>query len=101
MRDFFDDYGCMICASDERYGANGMCLRCNHNVRSMLHGSARRRLKTTLTRRVDLDLVRQARIAKKLLERFSPEHRAASQRHRMDTAQSSNPVEEMLGPHRE
>src|SRR4029077_14699160 len=98
MRDFFDDYGCMICASDERYGSNGMCFRCYHNVRTMLHGSARRRLKATLARRIDLDLFRRTRLAKRLLGRFSPKSRASSQRRRNDTAQSGNPVDEMLGP---
>lgn len=98
MHNFFDDYGCMICTNNELYGANGMCRHCNANVRSMLRASARRHLKNILSRRVDLDLLRQARLAKKLLRGFSIKNRAASQRRRLDAAHSSNPVDEMLGP---
>lgn len=98
MRDFFDDYGCMICGDDTKYAANGMCLRCNHNVRYMLVSSARRRLKTTLARRIDMGLLRQTRIAKKLLQRIPPVGRAAWRRSRADVFRPSNPVDEMLGP---
>jgi hypothetical protein len=101
MRDFFDDYGCMICSSDERYEANGMCLRCNQKVRGMIEASARRRLKTTLARRLNPDLLRPARIAKRLLRNFSPKSCAASPIHRITGIRPSNPVDEMLGPHRE
>ena len=71
MRDFFDDYGCMICGTDQNYLSNGMCNPCNAKVRRGLLSSARRRLKSTLEQRVDLDFLRQARLAKKLLGRFS------------------------------
>jgi len=101
MRDFFDDYGCMICGTDENYLSNGMCNPCNAKVRRRLLSSARRRLKSTLEQRVDFDFLRQARLAKKLLGRFSVGNRAASQRRRADTARSGNPVDEALGPHRE
>ena len=99
MRNLFDDYGCMICGSYERYEANGMCMRCNHTVRRKLRASARRRMKTGLARRIDMDLLRQTKLAIKLLGRFSPKNRKASQRRRIDTAHSRNPVDEMLTWH--
>ena len=97
MRDFFDDYGCMICGSEEDYEANGMCVRCNQNVRYMLASSARRRLKSTLARRIDMGLLRQARLAKKLLQKTTPMGRAALRRSRACAIRPSNPVDEMLG----
>jgi hypothetical protein len=101
MRDFFDDYGCMICGKEYPYGANGMCRRCYNDVIEKLRRAAKRRLKSKLEQRFDLGLLRQARLAKKLLRRFSPARRADSERHRLDTARSRNPVYEALSPRSE
>jgi hypothetical protein len=41
MRDFYDDYGCMICGgSDGNHYANGMCIVCNGSVRRRLSDCA-------------------------------------------------------------
>jgi hypothetical protein len=98
MRDFFDDYGCMVCGADQGYKANGMCHRCYERIKDKVRASARRRLKSTQEQRIDLDLLRKAKIARKLLARFSAKNRATSERRRIDTARSGNPVDEALGP---
>lgn len=101
MRNMFDDYGCMVCGSDEHHFSNGMCNRCSAKVRRRLVSSARRRLKSSLEQRVNLDLIRQERLAKKLLGRFSPKHRVACQRRRPDVVRLPNPIDEALGPRHE
>jgi hypothetical protein len=97
MRNFFDDYGCMKCGTDQRYLANGMCESCYTNILKKLRRSAVRRLKSKTERHHDIGLIRQAKVAKNLLRRFSPDHRAESERLRMDTAESKNPVDEAQG----
>jgi hypothetical protein len=101
MRYFFDDYGCMVCGEEYEYGANGMCRYCYNDVVQKLRRAAKRRLKSKSEQRFDLGLLRQARLAKKLLRRFSPARRADSERHRLDTARSRNPVYEALSPRSE
>jgi hypothetical protein len=72
MRHFFNDYGCMICKKDHDYGSNGMCTGCCMQVRKRLARSVRMRLKPKAERRFDLGLIRQAKLAEKLLKPFSP-----------------------------
>src|SRR5580704_3559837 len=44
MRDYFDDYGCMLCGERFDYGTNGMCGGCSRNVRRRLWKSLNRHL---------------------------------------------------------
>lgn len=98
MRNFFEDYGCMICGSEQNYGSNGMCRYCYNDVVMKLGRSARRRMKSKAEQRFDLSILRQSRLAKKLLGRFSLKHRAASERRRLDKVPVRNPVYEALSP---
>lgn len=98
MRHYFDDYGCMICGDYKAYAANAMCLNCHNRIRRRMLASAHRRAKSEFQQRIEIDMLRQATIAKRLLGRFSPMHRLSSERHRLDTARSQNPVLEALGP---
>lgn len=100
MRYFFDDYGCIVCKKDHNYGSNGMCVNCYRQVRKRLSRSVRRRLKPLSERRFDLGLIRQARLAEKLLESFTKGHRAPPAR-RVGDLRPTNPVDEALGPHSE
>ena len=97
MRYFFDDYGCMVCRRDHDYGSNGMCHNCMTKIRKKLTRSVRLRLKRPEQRRFDLGLVRQAKLANKLLKSFA-EKPNASQRSRIRVLRPMNPVDEALGP---
>ena len=98
LRNYFDDYGCMLCSGRLDYGTNGMCGRCSRNVRRRLWKSLKRHLKPKSERHFDLGLVRHANLAQKLLRGFAPTHRASSEQHRRDTARSQNPVYEAFSP---
>lgn len=98
MRDFFDDYGCMICSSEQNYGSNGMCQYCYNEIVMKLGRSARRRMKSKAEQRFERSLLRQSRLAKKLLGRFSSKHRADSERRRPGKIDVRNPVYEALSP---
>lgn len=69
MRYFFDDYGCMICGKEFGYHSNGMCSTCAERTRRKLAQSVRRRVKGPKLR-LDLELFRQQKLARKLLEEF-------------------------------
>jgi hypothetical protein len=94
---FFDDHGCMICGEGTVHRAHGMCENCVSRVKRQIKQSVKRRLQGKSRPRFDLGL-RQAKLAKRLLGRFSRGGRAVSQRRRIETAQSNNPVDEALGP---
>lgn len=71
MRHFFDDYGCIICERECAYHSNGMCARCYTRTRQRLLASVKRHAWRGKRSRLDLELFRQERLAKKLLARFS------------------------------
>jgi len=97
MRAYFDDYGCMICGRmDVIYDAIGMCIRCHQTIRRRIRRSVRRRMTGKQDDRADLFMLRRAKLAKKLLGRFSPTWRARSLRHRLDTPLPNNPIDEVL-----
>lgn len=98
MRDFYDDYGCMICGGTLRYMANGMCFVCNGIVRRKLAASANRRLHKTLPRRVDLRLISKARLARKLLGEFGSEAVTGAKKG-SSLASLQNPVDLVIGSH--
>jgi hypothetical protein len=98
MRAYFDDYGCMVCGGmDLVYDSNGMCIRCHQTVVRRLRQSVRRRMTGKPDDRADLFMQRRAKLAKKLLGRFSPNWRARSLRHPPDKILSNNPIDEALG----
>jgi hypothetical protein len=98
MRAYFDDYGCMICGGvNVVYDANGMCIPCFQTIGRRLRQSVRRRMTGKPDDRADLFMLRRANLAKKLLGRFSPNWRARSLRHRLDTPLLNNPIDEALG----
>jgi hypothetical protein len=98
MRAYFDDYGCMVCGEREVvYCSNGMCTPCYQTVGRRLKRSLKRRMTGNQDDRADLFMLRRAKLAKKLLGRFSPKWRARSLRHRPDAPLSKNPVDEALG----
>jgi len=96
MRNFFDDYGCMVCGKESGYHSNGMCKGCYDKTRKKLAQSVKRRLEREPKRRLDFEIFRQEKLAKKLLGRFSRSRRSASQRPCMDMAGRNNPVYEAL-----
>jgi hypothetical protein len=99
MRDFYDDYGCMICGgSDGNHYANGMCIVCNGSVRRRLLSSATRRLSATVPRRVDMKLVSKARLARRMLMEFRSKS-VSGARNRSSLASLQNPVDLVIGGH--
>jgi len=97
MRAYFDDYGCMICGGvNVVYCANGMCIPCFQTIGRRLRRSVRRRLTGKPDDRADLFMLRRANLAKKLLGTFTPNWRARSHRHRLDTPLSNNPIDDAL-----
>jgi hypothetical protein len=70
MRYFFDDYGCMICGAEVGYHSNGMCRTCRDRVRRNLVKSVKRRAKSNPRQRLDLELFKRERLARKLLGAF-------------------------------
>jgi len=101
MRHFFDDYGCMICKQDHDYGSNGMCRRCCMAVRKRLARSVRMHSRHKSKRRFDLGLIRQAKLAQKLLRAFPNADRGPtySLNRGLDGFRPMNPIDEALGPH--
>jgi len=97
MRNFFDDYGCMICGAESEYHSNGMCRRCYTKVRMKLIRSVKRRLKSEPNRSFALALFRQEKLAKKLLEPYVLRSRASSKGRHIDIPGRNNPVYEALG----
>lgn len=95
-RDFFDDYGCLICGSESRYHSNGMCLTCSMRTRKKLAQSVKRRLKTKLKRPLGLELFRQQKFAKKLLGRYCRRGKPSSQVPGTCEVRRTNPVYEAL-----
>ena len=98
MRWYFDDYGCMVCGGmDLVYSANAMCIRCHQTVIRRLRTSVKRRIQSHPKNRLDLFMIRRAKLAKKILGRFSPNWRARSLRQRSDIPMRNNPVDDALG----
>jgi hypothetical protein len=97
MRAYFEDYGCMICGRmDVIYDAIEMCIRCHQTIRRRISRSVRRRMTGKPDDRADLFMLRRAKLAKRLLGRFSPTWRARSLRRRLDTPLPNNPIDEAL-----
>lgn len=98
MRGYFEDYGCMVCGAEHvGYDANGMCRPCHQTIVRRLKGSVRRRMAGKPYDRADQFMLRRAKLAKKLLGRFSPNLRGRSLRHPLDKALSNNPIDDALG----
>jgi hypothetical protein len=95
-RNFFDDYGCVICGSESRYHSNGMCIICFNRTRKKLARSVKRRLKAEPKRPLALELFRQEKLAEKLLQRFCRHGQASSQRPGIYVVRRTNPVYEAL-----
>jgi hypothetical protein len=96
MRNFFDDYGCMICGGDSAYHSNGMCQRCYRKVRAKLLKSIKRHLKPEPERSLALELVRQVKLARKLLGRFAGRRQTSGQGRAVNLLRQNNPVYEAL-----
>jgi len=96
MRVLFDEYGCMICGCDYGYRSNGMCLKCWSKIRARLLGSMKRQSRKQ-DRCFDVVLLRQTKLAKKLLGRFAACHHRVSRVPRPDMLRLMNPVDEALG----
>ena len=95
MRYFFEDYGCMICGKESEYHSNGMCATCADRTRRKLAQSVKRRVKDASKLPLDLELFRQQKLARKLLEEF----RLPSERIEQGcfvTGSLANPVYEAL-----
>lgn len=98
MHAYFQDYGCMVCGvMDAAYCANGMCIQCHQTVVRRLKRSVKRRMTGEPDDRADLFMLRRAKLAKRLLGRFSRKWRARRFRNRPDLPLSSNPIDEALG----
>jgi len=99
MRDFYDDYGCMICGgSDGNHYANGMCIVCNGSVRRRLSASAMRRLSATVPRRLDMKLVSKAKLATRMLTEFRSKS-VSGARNRSALASLQNPIDLVISGH--
>jgi hypothetical protein len=96
MRNFFDDYGCIICGKETGYHSNGMCKNCFDKTRKKLAQSVKRHLGPARRRRIDLELFRQQKLAKKLLGRFCDSNQASKRRRRIGVPTPANPVYEAL-----
>jgi hypothetical protein len=97
MRNFFDDYGCMICRAESDYHSNGMCRRCYVKTRMKLIQSVKRRSKSEPNRPFALALFRQEKLAKKLLGPYVRRSRTSSKGVYIDVPGRNNPVYEALG----
>jgi hypothetical protein len=98
MRNYFDDYGCMICGEmDLVYASNGMCVGCHGTIRKRILRCVGRRVSRKPDNRVDLFMIRRAKLAKKILGKFSPKWRARSLRQRADIPMRNNPIDDVLG----
>jgi hypothetical protein len=69
----FQDYGCLVCASESGYYSNGMCIKCFKRTLKRMSASLRRRGRQGREPRLDLILFRQQKLARKLLSRFVEE----------------------------
>jgi hypothetical protein len=69
-RYLFDDYGCIVCGERSQYFANGMCHVCHSRVKTRLVASLARRKKSHPHKRLDIELLRQQHLARKLLAEF-------------------------------
>jgi hypothetical protein len=96
MRDFYDDYGCMVCGGHLRYQANGMCCVCNNVVRYKLKLSANRRLKPRMAKRVHVKMLSQAKLAKDLLAKYRSVSVTGTKAHRPHGT-LENPVDYAVG----
>ncbi len=92
MRHFFDDYGCIICEKESEYHSNGMCKPCYDRTRKKLLLSVKRHAGRGKRLRLDLELFRQEKLAKKLLARFSVRGPAVFKKWRFDLGRQTNPV---------
>src|SRR5271155_4001318 len=70
MRNFFDDYGCIICGKESRHHSNAMCFDCHRKIRDKLAKSVKRHSKSDPEHRLAIELFRQEKLAKKLLSRY-------------------------------
>jgi hypothetical protein len=99
MRDFFDDYGCMVCRRrDLLHKSNGMCMSCAMNIQKKIWRSAIRRKKGRARGRLSLGLLAYAQQAQKLLAGFPRTNETVPKKRRMATAHSHNPVREAFAP---
>ena len=96
MRNFFDDYGCIICGKESGYHSNGMCKNCFDKTRKQLAQSVKRHLGPPRRRRIDLELFRQQKLARKLLGGFCHSNRTSKKKHRIGEPTPANPVYEAL-----
>lgn len=95
---YFEDYGCLICGTYEQYFANGMCLRCNQMVRARLLKSVKRRVSGKPDPRIDLVILKQGNLARKLLASFAARIEALPQPPPTASIPKMNPVDEFLAP---
>lgn len=92
MRHFFDDYGCIVCEKEFDYHSNGMCKRCYDRTRKKLFLSVRRHAGRGKKLRLDLELFRQEKLAKKLLARFSAQSPPVPKKAGFQLINRDNPV---------
>src|SRR5271156_725221 len=95
MRNLFEDYGCMICGTESYYHANGMCKTCYARTRKKILLSVRRHAARGRKARLDIELFRQEKLAKKLLSRFDSKGTISTKKTRYGIAHC-NPVDEAL-----
>jgi hypothetical protein len=95
MRNFFDDYGCLICGNEFEYHSNGMCKNCYDKTRKKLAQSVKRRLKLGTKLPLALVLFRQEKLANKLLRRYGARPRRVRSR-RSEIPGQTNPVYDAL-----
>jgi hypothetical protein len=101
MRYYFEDWGCIVCGSEGRYHSNGMCVRCYVKTSRRLSQSIRRHSKSVgANQRLDLELFRQEKLAKRLLADFRDSN-ASRGRRMIDPYRTCNPVYETFLRHRE
>ncbi len=102
MRYYFEDWGCIVCESEGRYHSNGMCVRCFVKTSGRLKQSMRRHSKSVgPNQRLDLELFRQEKLAKKLLADFRDSNGASRGRRMINPYRPCNPVYETFMRHRE
>ena len=95
MRRVFDDYGCILCGTESNYHSSGMCASCYTKTRKKVLFSARRHAARGQKLRLDLELFRQEKLAKKLLCSFAVESATSRKNPRLRIVQN-NPVYEAL-----
>jgi hypothetical protein len=95
MRNVFDDYGCLICGAETNYHSNGMCRSCYTRTREKVLSSARRHAGRGRKLRLDLELFRQEKLARKLLAHFAVKSAGSRKTRRIEII-PNNPVYEAL-----